>query len=158
MAGGEHWEVVGTFYIDKALPDYTVVLFISKTYWHESTASNQAYQIPSQLDREEALKNSKTDPDEVLERTACCVAFSDASPDVEAALLANRHNCCIAYSGSNREQKKKEERMVIMTILSIVCIVCSIVAVILAARSGKVNRAVNKAVDMAVEKATKLME
>jgi hypothetical protein len=73
---------------------------------------------------------------------------------MEAALINRGHNCCVAYSGTKSDVKRKEQRMLVAAVIFVFMIVCLTIGVIMTARSGRVNRAVNGALD----KAAKMME
>jgi hypothetical protein len=80
------------------------------------------------------------------------VSFTDASPDVELALINSKGtNCCVAYSGSKSEAKRKEQRMALIAVVFVFLVLCGTVAIIMTAKSGRMNRAVNHAVDKAVQ-------
>ena len=57
----------------------------------------------------------------------------------------------MAYSGTKSAAKRKEQRLLLFAVVFTFMVVCATIGIIMTAKSGRVNRAVNQAVDKAVK-------
>lgn len=44
------------------------------------------------------------------ERNNCCISFTDASPDVERAIMRGRSNCCVSFRRTGEKRGRKERK------------------------------------------------
>ncbi|KAG9232321.1 hypothetical protein BJ875DRAFT_467117 [Amylocarpus encephaloides] len=64
-------------------------------------------------------------------RDNCCVSFTDATPDLERAVMRSKHNCCVSF-GQKSERTRKEKARARMAMACVVGLICMVVFLIVA--------------------------
>jgi hypothetical protein len=82
------------------------------------------------LEKEDLLQGRKS--------ANCCVSFTDASPDVERALMRAGDNCCVSFRSSRFANARRENRRHrIFAVLGVAFIVTLGIVVIVLGKSHK---------------------
>jgi len=66
------------------------------------------------------------------------VRFTDASPDLERALISGRgSNCCVFYRGNNHDAKREKRRHAIVFAIVALFLVCVMMTIVLTTDGAK---------------------
>jgi hypothetical protein len=70
------------------------------------------------LEKEERQSNdSKQEESKHGERNNCCVSFTDATPDLEQAMIKRNNNCCVRFK---REDTKRDHKIKALATLGVI--------------------------------------
>lgn len=83
------------------------------------------------LEKEKAEADSGVGADKDGDRNNCCISFTDASPDVERAIMRGKSNCCVSFRRTGEKRERRERKRNFAVAVSVVGFMVFVILVVM---------------------------